>query len=168
MKTRILSIFMVVTLVVSTAAMAQRPMGSQRKTGDKVMAGHFEHQKSNRQSFFTEEQKEAMKKFRLESAKEVKPLKNELRELQAKQQTLTTADHVDLKAINKNIDKMYDIKAEIAKVMAKQQQKCRSMLTEEQLIKFDNRKNRMDLNHRKSFSKERMNRFGEYRFGKGA
>ena len=54
--------------------------------------------------FLTADQKEAMKALRLETAKQIKPLKNELRELMARQQTLVTADKADLKAIDNNID----------------------------------------------------------------
>ena len=75
-------------------------------------------------------------------AKQIKPLKNELNELNARQQTLTTADKADLKAINKNIDKMAALKADIAKIMAAQHQEVRGMLSEEQLLRFDARKNK--------------------------
>lgn len=94
-------------------------------------------------NFFTEEQKEQIKGLRLETAKQVKPLRNELRELEARQQTLTTADKADLNAIYQNIDKISGVKAEIQKIMARQHQDIRSLLTEEQLIKFDAQKARM-------------------------
>ncbi len=93
-------------------------------------------------NFFTEEQKEQIKGLRLETAKQVKPLRNELRELEARQQTLTTADKADLNAIYQNIDKISGVKAEIQKIMARQHQDIRSLLTEEQLIKFDAQKAR--------------------------
>ena len=102
-----------------------------------VMKNHQANLKPERQNFFTEEQKETMKKIHLETAKKVKPLKNELHELAAHQKTLTTSDNADLKAINKNIDKMSEVKTEIAKIMAKQHQEVRSLLNEEQLLKFD-------------------------------
>lgn len=172
MKTKILSLVIIATFIISSAAMAQSGNNGQQwnanRQNQRAMMKRQAMQKGERQNFFTEEQKEAMKKLRLESAKEIKPLKNELRELQAKQQTLTTADNADLKAINKNIDKMSDVKAGIAKIMAKKQQEIRSMLTDEQLIKFDSRKNRMNQNHGRSFSIERMKRSGEHRFGSGA
>ncbi|WP_340111690.1 Spy/CpxP family protein refolding chaperone [Maribellus mangrovi] len=94
-------------------------------------------------NFFTEEQQEQMKALRLETAKQIKPLRNQLNELEARQQTLTTAEKADLNAIYQNIDKISDVKADIQKIMAKQHQEIRSILTEEQRLKFDARKDRM-------------------------
>ena len=64
---------------------------------------------------------ETIKKIRLETGKEVKPLQNKLNEMEARQHTLTTADKTDMNAINKNIEEMGKIKIEIAKIQAKQQ-----------------------------------------------
>ena len=143
MKTRILSLLLVCVVIFSTAAFAQP--GERGEQWDKlpaerkalIMKKRQAMQKKLHQEFFTEEQKEAMKNLHLEAAKEAKPLKSELRELMAHQQTLTTADKADLNAINKNIDKMSSVKAVIAKILAKQHQEVRSLLTEEQLLKFD-------------------------------
>lgn len=148
MKTRKLTILMVAVFVISTAAVAQRTTSQNNKSeGQEMMKPGMKHdaQKAN---FLTQEQKETMEKLRLETAKELKPLKNELRELQAHQQTLTTANKADLKAINANIDKVAGVKAEMAKIMAKQHQAFRSQLTEEQLIKFDSRKGIMNTGMR--------------------
>lgn len=147
MKTRILSILMVAVFVFSTAAVAQKTTGQYKSERQEMMRPGMKHD-AKKADFLTEDQKEAMGKLRLETEKEMNPLKNELRELKAHQQTLTTADNADLKAINKNIDKMAELKAEMAKIMAKQHQAFRSQLTEEQLIKFDNRKNRMNAGMR--------------------
>ncbi len=144
MKTRILTILMVAMIVISTAAVAQPTADQHNKSKRQEMMKPGMKQDAQKANFLTEEQKEALGKLRLETAKELKPLKNELRELQAHQQTLTTANNADLKAINKNIDKMAELKAEMEKIMAKQHQAFRSQLTEEQLIKFDSRKNRMN------------------------
>lgn len=147
MKTRILSILMVTAILLSTAAIAQKRMPPKEKEAKMEMTNQKKKQFAERADFLTEEQKETVKKLRMETEKELKPFKNELREAMAHQQTLTTADNADLKAINKNIDKMSDIKSEMAKIKAKQHQAFRSQLTEEQLIKFDSRKSKM--NHMK-------------------
>jgi Spy/CpxP family protein refolding chaperone len=147
MKTKILSILMVAMFVFSIAAVAQRTTGQQKSERQEMMKPGMKHD-AKKANFLTEEQKEALGKLRLETEKEMKPFKNELRELKAHQQTLTTAENADLKAINKNIDKMAELKAEMAKIMAKQHQAFRSQLTEEQLIKFDNRRNRMNAGTR--------------------
>lgn len=144
MKTRILSIVLIAVLAISTTAIAQNPKTGKRGSEQKaMMMKRHQQQKGERMAnFFTEEQQIKMKELRLETAKLVKPLKNELNELKAKQQTLTTADNADLKAINNNIDKMSELKAGVAKIIAKQHQEIRSMLSDEQLIKFDMMKER--------------------------
>uniref|UniRef100_UPI003217A36E Spy/CpxP family protein refolding chaperone n=1 Tax=uncultured Draconibacterium sp. TaxID=1573823 RepID=UPI003217A36E len=159
MKTRILSMLLIAVFAISTTTMAQNQMPHPKNQEQKKMVLHNQHkQRADRfENFFTEDQKTKIKELRLETAKQIKPLKNELNELKAKQQTLTTADNADLKAINANIDKMSGLKADIEKVMAKQHQAIRSMLSEEQLIKFDAMKNKM--HHRKGdFEKREMQR----------
>jgi len=101
--------------------------------------------------FFTEEQKEAMKEIRLETAKKMKPLKNQLREMNARQKTLTTAEDANLDAIYENIEKMSKAKTEMAKIRARQHQEVRELLTEEQLLKFDSRKRMMEKKRHRSF-----------------
>ena len=145
MKTRILSLLIVAAFFISTVGLAQPVkqgnQGNQFQERKAMMMKRPVHQKNIYQTFFTVEQQETMKALRLETAKKVKPLKNELRELMAHQQTLTTAENADLKDINKNIDKISGAKTEIAKIMASQHQQIRSLLTDEQLLRFDTRKN---------------------------
>lgn len=158
MKTRILSILLVAVFAISTTAMAQSEQGRKRHPEQKeMMMKRHKQMKERFNNFFTEEQKTKMKELRIETAKQVKPLKNELNELRAKQQTLTTADKADMKAINANIDKMSEIKADIQKIMAQQHQEIRTMLTEEQLIKFDAIKHKRGHN-RSNFDGKRMER----------
>lgn len=145
MKAKFLSLVIVATVLISTVAVAQpADKQAQKKfNGPDRKAMIMKRQammKGDRPSFFTEEQKEAMKKIHLETAKQVKPLKNELNELMARQKTLATADEVDMKDINKNIEKMSDVKTDLAKLMAKSHQDVRALLNEEQLLKFDTMK----------------------------
>lgn len=168
MKTKISTILMVAVFLISTAAVAQKATGEHNKReGQEMMKQGMKHD-AQKASFLTEEQKETMEKLRLETAKELKPLKNELRELQARQQTLTTANNADLKAINENIDKVAGVKAEMAKIMAKQHQAFRSQLTEEQLIKFDSRKNRMNPGIKNQDHRKRNEVGKEGNFRRGA
>ena len=161
MKTGILTILMAAILAITSTAMAQNSMEPQNRKDGKEMMRKGMKQDAQKPDFLTMEQKETLKKLRMETAKEIKPLKNELRETMAHQQTLITADKADLAAINKNIDKMWGIKAEMAKIMAKQHQAFRSQLTEEQLIQFDSRKNRMDREMRNSDQRKRPGREGK-------
>lgn len=152
MKTKIGSLLIVAMFLVSIAANAQRPQARQDRQSKKgmIMQRDFRAQ-AEKAPLFTEEQKEAMKEIRLETAKEMKPLRNQLRELNAHQKTLTTSEDANLNAIYKNIEKMSEVKTEMAKIMARQQQKVRGMLTEEQLLKFDNRKEMMQKKGPRSF-----------------
>lgn len=164
MKTKKLVVLLVAVFFISSASWAQRPMKNDDRPNKKEMMMKRNTQKEN---FLTDEQKEAVKKIRLETAKEIKPLKNELHELQARQNTLTTTDNADLKVINDNIDKMSEVKAEMAKIFARQHQEVRSLLTEEQRLKMDNRKNRLDRKP-KPFIRNRPENRDTPRFGRGA
>lgn len=165
MKTRILSLLVVAVFFISTSGFAQVEKSDQRNKRNpehkKMMMERYAQKRGEHQKLFTEEQHETIKELRLETAKKVKPLRNELRELTAHQQTLTTADQADLKAINKNIDKMSEVKTELAKVMAAQHQEVRALLTEEQLLKFDS----MKMRHGK---KQGPKGRGNEHFGRGA
>lgn len=140
MKQKILSLAVIASFLFSMASVAQPGNSAERTNRKQMMLKRHQQIKNERESFFSEEQKEQVKQIRLVTAKKVKPLKNELRELMARQQTLTTEENTDIKAINANIEKISDVKTEIAKIHAAQHQEVRSSLTEEQLLKFDQRK----------------------------
>jgi len=155
MKTKIGSLLLVAVFFVSMAANAQTRQN--RQDGQKRMMQREFRAQAEKASFLTEEQKDAMKEIRLETAKEVKPLRNQLRELNARHQTLTTAEKADLDAIYENIEKMSDVKTEIAKIRAQQHQEVRGLLTEEQLLKFDSRKRMMEKRGHRSFKNGERN-----------
>ena len=69
--------------------------------------------------------------------KQLQPLRNQLGEAEAHQKTLMTAEKSDLGAINKNIEKMGELKVQMAKIQAKQRLEMRAQLTDEQRLKFD-------------------------------
>lgn len=160
MKTKVLSIVLV-TVMFAASSFAQKPI-HKNENGKRIAMVQKFKQRQNRSdnnfSFLNEGQKESMKQIRLEGAKVLKPFKNELRELHARQITLTTAETADMNAINLNIEKMGKIKTEIAKYHAKQHQEVRSLLTEEQLLKFDLMKGRKQnsQNFREHHSKRRI------------
>ncbi|MCK3683763.1 periplasmic heavy metal sensor [Maribellus sp. YY47] len=159
MKIRFLTLTLITVFAVTSMALAQNP---ETKKGDREPREAFmprnERFADRMNHFFTEEQQEQMKTIRLETAKKVKPLRNELGELEARQQTLTTAEKADLDAIYQNIDKMSEVKAEIQKIMAKQHQQIRSLLTEEQLLKFDAMKGWMTDHRNNGFRGEKAPR----------
>jgi Spy/CpxP family protein refolding chaperone len=62
-----------------------------------------------------------------------------MEELRAKEHTLATSEKPDMKAINANIDEMTKVQNQLMKAMASHRQDIRSLLTEEQKIRFDSR-----------------------------
>ena len=87
----------------------------------------------------TEQQREELKKIRMERMKESTKTRNLLREKRARLETLQTADKPDMKEINKVIDEIAAIQAQEMKTQAAARQKIRSLLTEEQRAYFDAR-----------------------------
>ncbi len=155
MKIKILSLVFITVFAISSTAMAQQRDRQDRAPQQReMMADRPERDRANFEKFFTEEQQEKIKALRLESIKEIQPLRNELNELRAKERTLTTAEKADMNAINKNIDQMADVQAKIQKIRAKQQQEIRSMLNDEQRIKFDEMRSRPE----RGFDREPTNR----------
>lgn len=91
----------------------------------------------------TDEQRDAFKGNRMAMQKQVQPLRNELGEAEAHQKTLMTAEKTDLSAINKNIEKIGQLRVEMAKIQAKHHLDMRAQLTDEQKLKFDLKKGKM-------------------------
>ena len=145
MKTKILGIAFVFPFMVSGIGFAQnhdaRPNNKQEMVKKQAM-----HQKMmkkgqmDQKSIFTDEQKESMKKIKMESMKKMKPIHDQLRELGARQKTLTTAEKPDFAGIDKNIEKMGQLKIQLAKLMERSKQEVRALLTEEQRLMMDTHK----------------------------
>ena len=85
----------------------------------------------------TEAQKTSFKQGMIALQKQMQPLRNLLGEAEAHQKTLITAEKPDLGAINKNIEKIGDLRVQMAKIQAKQRLEMRALLTDEQRLKFD-------------------------------
>jgi Spy/CpxP family protein refolding chaperone len=92
----------------------------------------------------TDAQKDTFKQSMMALQKEVKPLRNELGEAMAHQKTLVSADKPDMSAIDKNIEKIGNLKVEMAKIQVKHRLDLRAQLTDEQRLKFDMFKGRMN------------------------
>lgn len=86
----------------------------------------------------TEEQKEQLHAFKLELDKSTLPLKNQVAEKEARLRTLTTAESFDERAVNKVIEEIGDLKTSLMKIKVANEQKVKSVLTEEQVIAFNN------------------------------
>jgi Spy/CpxP family protein refolding chaperone len=85
----------------------------------------------------TEAQRTSFKEGMIALQKQMQPLRNQLGEAEAHQKTLTTAEKPDLGAINKNIEKIGEIRVQMAKIQVKQRLEMRAQLTDEQRLKFD-------------------------------
>jgi len=131
---------LVVLMSLSAALMAQRPDGGARKSfraPSREMRPEVDRRGPANGLNLTAEQKEAFKQGMMATQKKLQPLRNELGELKARQRTLMTAESPDLNAIDKNIEKMGDLKAEMEKIQSRQRIEMRSKLTDEQRLKFD-------------------------------
>ena len=84
-----------------------------------------------------EKQREEFQKIRTAQMKENTQFRNLLREKRAKLEVLQTADKPEMKEINKVIDEIAAIQAQEMKSQAANRQKIRSLLTEEQRVRFD-------------------------------
>jgi Spy/CpxP family protein refolding chaperone len=83
------------------------------------------------------EQKTKIKAIRIQSQKEILPLKGQLGEKKAKLQTLEMAEKPDMAAINGLIDEMHALEGKISKLRAAQKQEIRKLLTTDQRVVFD-------------------------------
>jgi len=139
MKTKILIALFSAALLIAGLVRGQERIapGAERGKSEKFREGRPLPVGMERESFLTEEQKEAAKAIRMKNLKELKPLKDNLRELEAHHITLTTATKADMAAVYASIDKIGEVKTKIAKILAKEHQEIRALLTEEQLLKFD-------------------------------
>lgn len=140
MKNTFKGAFLILALVIGTTAYAQK----MNQIGEKpCKQQQFADNHRPGTKFFqslTEEQQEAFKAIRMKSMKESKPIRDELRELRAHQQTLVTADQPNLDAIYKNIDKMSTLQTQLAKIRAKSRVDMQGQLTDEQKIQFQHMK----------------------------
>ncbi|HPT30245.1 MAG TPA: periplasmic heavy metal sensor [Prolixibacteraceae bacterium] len=138
MKTRLLIV--VALFAFTTILTAQTPQGNPAvKPGAKVIGKLLNEQQRAPLQFLnlTDVQKEALKNNAMEMHKKTQPIRNELREAEVHQRTLMTAEKPDIKAINKNIERIGELKVEIAKITAARRLEMRALLTDEQRMKLD-------------------------------
>jgi Spy/CpxP family protein refolding chaperone len=143
MKTKILSI--IVLMGLSIAVFAQKtengPKNSMHGQDHKMIQGE---RKGPAQGLnLTDAQKDAFKQIMTEMQKQIQPLRNQLGEAEAHQKTLVTAEKPDISAVNKNIEKIGELRVEMAKIKAKSHLDMRAQLTDEQRLKFDLKKGKM-------------------------
>ena len=85
----------------------------------------------------TDDQKEKIKEIRTEHMKEMLPVKNELKEKEAKLRTVSTGENVSLENIYAVIDEIGELKIKMAKKRAAFKFEVRNQLTDDQKVYFD-------------------------------
>ena len=90
----------------------------------------------------SEEQKTQMQELRLEHYKSMKPLKNEMIELKAKEHSLISAEETDMKALNKVIDEQTALLNKMKKLQAEHRIEGKKVLTEEQQMLLEQRRSK--------------------------
>ncbi len=106
----------------------------------------------------SDEQKEELKTLRLKHYKEIKPLRAEMGELQARQRTLMSQEEVDVKSVNKLIDEKTSLMNDMQKKKVNHQLAFREILTDEQQMMLDQK--RMLGGKRKAGRGYKMNHSG--------
>jgi Spy/CpxP family protein refolding chaperone len=100
--------------------------------GNERMSAHFSLD-------LTTEQEEAMKALRTDNYKSMKPIKNKMVELKARERTLMSEESVDMKAVDKVIDNQTDLMNKMRKIQASHKVKVKEILTDEQEMKLEQR-----------------------------
>ena len=103
----------------------------------------------------SEDQKEQIKGIMLEGKQESLPLENQLREKRARLRTLSSGDTYDVAALNKVADEMGDLQASIHKIHIAKKGEIRSLLNDEQKIKFDTMPDRAQKMKRQALVRKR-------------
>ncbi len=136
-----LIVLMILSLVsLSTFAQQGSPQGNQaRGSQEEVGMKKGKDERGMMIPNMTEEQKESMKAIKTSTGKKMLPLKSALGEKEAKLKTLQTAEKVDMKAIDSQIDDIGKLKTDMAKIKSRSMQDIRALLTDEQRVDFDSR-----------------------------
>ena len=141
-----ISLFLMMAMIFATglSSMAQGAPGKGRKAPPPQQK---QMRMLDRIPDITKEQKEQITKLHTALLKEIMPIQNVLREKMAKLHTLSTADKVDMKAINSLIDEMAKLRADIQKKRMKFVQDVRALLTDDQRVYFDQHSGNFMKNH---------------------
>ena len=124
-------------ILISTAVNAQ----SHRQGGQGFGAGDGHNGMYRHASLdLTEEQQTEITTLRTAHYKAITPLKNKMVELKARERTMLSEETVDMKAVNKTIDEQTDLTNKMRKLQVEQQVAVKSLLTDEQVMKMQQRR----------------------------
>ena len=88
----------------------------------------------------TGEQKEVLSSLRLEHYKEMKPLRAQMGELKARENTLMSQEQIDVKSLNKLIDEKTGLMNKMQKLKLNHQLAFREILSDEQEMILDQKR----------------------------
>jgi Spy/CpxP family protein refolding chaperone len=140
---------LIALLLLGLAVSAQPGTGNGPDHGKKMRPGMerndsvMKHRKMNKERKnlgLNEDQKKKIKESRMKFHKDAIQLRNVVAEKKAHLRTLSLVEKPDQTQIDKTIDEMMAIQAQIMKKRSLHQQEIRSLLTEEQRMAFDMKK----------------------------
>lgn len=130
------SILMTMSLIVlSIVAVAQPPR--HKADGDRTKGTKEHFEKMAIELKLNETQKKEIHTILFSSRKIAMPLKNKLGEKEARLNTLSTADKVDMKALKSLAQEIGEIKNQLFVSRLESDQKIRAILDDQQRLKFD-------------------------------
>lgn len=91
----------------------------------------------------SEEQRDGIRKIRLEAAEASLPIQNQLREKRARLQTLSSGAEPDARAARAVIEEIGELQSQLMRIRWEAGQSVRGLLTDEQRVVFDQRRARM-------------------------
>jgi len=141
MKTQIKLIIAIAFLMAPVLILAQeRGERGQRRT-ERQGQGQYEKRGQRIADILdlTEAQQSKIEDIHASQMKTSLQSRNKLNEHRARLQTLRSEDSPDMKEINRTIDQMASIEADLAKAREASHQEVRKVLTEEQRVRFDAR-----------------------------
>lgn len=149
-KTKILGLAILMAIFASSDIFAQRMQrfnGNQNANGlrlnQNIRQGRMANQDPGQRCMgimgldLSEEQIGKMEEFRTNHLKEMLPIRNEMQEKRAHLRTLTTAENVNQKEIDKVVDEIANLTSKQMKLKIAHQQQMRALLTDNQRVLFD-------------------------------
>ncbi len=139
-KTKINFIIMLAFLVASFASNYAIAQGQCQYHGKNGVHGEGMCKGDKNMAFITdltEDQQKQIDALKLNIIKESISIKNLIGEKQAHLKTISTGDNVDMAAVNKTIDELFALKADLHKKHITFQQDVRKLLTADQKVMFD-------------------------------
>lgn len=137
----------------------KQEMKGKRSQGMRGKMAKHRSERGDRNSNFldlTDEQKETMSGLKTEHMKQMQAVKNEMAEKKARLRTLSTTEEYNQKAIDKVVDDISKLMATQMKAGIEHRQEVKTILTEEQLVKFNSKRNA----GKRSFHGRKGNRVG--------